>query len=1068
MLADSGPLFTRWEAGGPFIGSAGQPHVRVTVEVGWTLGEFNAQVGDFKKPPLRYVQTAAQTQVETEIPNVLTFTVVESVDQDAATLSIAMLNQKMNAVGVPNINADVLGNPGYYTWSRGESAESLALWGQTENEWHDVLVPNALLRSYEGYGGTDKTIAQAVADGNIAQTGVWLIDDVNPASGGRLDIAARNLAKLVIDQPLYPPLVPEYDVDGRDVYPLRYARFFHIHGTQTETIFYGDGGAGGATGRYIRGIEYSTRTGQEGYWMVGSDGGVFSYGYLDFYGSLAGVALTQPIVGMTASSTSNGYWLASADGGVFAFGDAQYYGSLPGLGVTVTNIVAIERSRGGNGYLMAGADGGVFAFGDAVNDGNGVGTITGTVVGFDVRQTGSSGYWLCTNTGHVYAFGGAGHFGGLNGAVTDVVGFASTPTELGYYLIRANGAVNAYGDAVHRGDASALTLNDPMTDLAVHPSGNGYWLAAQDGGVFTYGPGISFYGSLPGPWVNLAQVIGNYSDYSDIVKDLLRWSGLWLYDGGVDPQPHGNIEMTGIYNNAEDGRIPEDLFDKKGAIEAINKFKATVGFIFWFGAEGEPHFESPNWWSPGNFLPNGTHTNVIPVVHELENLNDYAVGYSGSPMRSRILIASYQPDANVAGTVVTDYVPQNVAALRGLHIPLMWVNQLFVKPEEQQIMAELIDLHINMQRRLGSVRCPANPLLQINDQVRIIERETSETFVHYVRTIQRTWDKKSGKYEMQLTTNWLGDDAAWAITFPEGLPPTNGALVETPAGSLVHTAASGALEADTADLTTAGDPAYWTATMGPGGWVRWECPTTGSYRFDTGGTSADAGDPDTVIAIYPGGGPYAATDWYTANDDSPLESNQRSAVALDAIAGRIYDVYVAMNAGLTGTLRLNWEPWAEPTPIVNLLEVDSARFESSVGAWTAVTNCSVARVTDVVAEGTGAMEITCTTAGQLEARLPLQSYTLGGADVVFMASVRSRTTRRKVTLEFVSNLATTAVATVEGASDDVWERLLGRVTGASMATGHLVVKVTGALAGEKFLVDRCGLGLGPNLGWWTP
>ena len=65
-----------------------------------------------------------------------------------------------------------------------------------------------------------------------------------------------------------------------------------------------------------------------GYWLVGADGGVFSFGDANYYGSMAQVALNKPVVGMTATPDGHGYWLVGADGGVFSFGDANYYGSM--------------------------------------------------------------------------------------------------------------------------------------------------------------------------------------------------------------------------------------------------------------------------------------------------------------------------------------------------------------------------------------------------------------------------------------------------------------------------------------------------------------------------------------------------------------------------------------------------------------------------------------------------------------------------------------------------------------------------------------------------------------------
>ncbi len=35
-----------------------------------------------------------------------------------------------------------------------------------------------------------------------------------------------------------------------------------------------------------------------GYWMVASDGGIFTYGDAGFYGSTGGIALDAPIVAM--------------------------------------------------------------------------------------------------------------------------------------------------------------------------------------------------------------------------------------------------------------------------------------------------------------------------------------------------------------------------------------------------------------------------------------------------------------------------------------------------------------------------------------------------------------------------------------------------------------------------------------------------------------------------------------------------------------------------------------------------------------------------------------------------
>jgi hypothetical protein len=77
-------------------------------------------------------------------------------------------------------------------------------------------------------------------------------------------------------------------------------------------------------------VEICSTPSGRGYWICGSDGGVFTYGDAGFYGSLGDVKLAAPIVGMTATPSGHGYWLLGSDGGVFTFGDAGFYGAPTG------------------------------------------------------------------------------------------------------------------------------------------------------------------------------------------------------------------------------------------------------------------------------------------------------------------------------------------------------------------------------------------------------------------------------------------------------------------------------------------------------------------------------------------------------------------------------------------------------------------------------------------------------------------------------------------------------------------------------------------------------------------
>jgi hypothetical protein len=179
-----------------------------------------------------------------------------------------------------------------------------------------------------------------------------------------------------------------------------------------------------------------------GFWLVASDGGVFSFGAARFHGSTGAMQLWQPIVGMAATPSGNGYWLVASDGGIFSFGDAHFYGSTGGIHLAQP-IVGMARTPTGHGYWLVASDGGIFSFGDA----------------------------------HFYG-SAAPLF--KNGPI---VGMAGTPSGHGYELLIADGAVVPYGDAPalnnpsHGATVSAITLS---------PTG-GYWTLGIDGHVYTTG-----------------------------------------------------------------------------------------------------------------------------------------------------------------------------------------------------------------------------------------------------------------------------------------------------------------------------------------------------------------------------------------------------------------------------------------------------------------------------------------------------------------------------------------------------------------------------------------------------
>ena len=213
---------------------------------------------------------------------------------------------------------------------------------------------------------------------------------------------------------------------------------------------------------------------------------VIPAGLVNFYGSTGGTSLNKPVVGMASTPDGQGYWLVASDGGVFSFGDAAFYGSTGSMHLN-RSIVGIATSADGKGYWLAASDGGVFTFGDARFHGStGAMALSQPIVSMASTPDGQ-GYWLAASDGGVFSFGDA-TFHGSTGSMTlsqPVVSMASTPDGQGYWLVALDGGVFAFGDAGFYGSTGGMSLNQPIVAMARGPKGQGYWLGASDGGIFT-------------------------------------------------------------------------------------------------------------------------------------------------------------------------------------------------------------------------------------------------------------------------------------------------------------------------------------------------------------------------------------------------------------------------------------------------------------------------------------------------------------------------------------------------------------------------------------------------------
>jgi hypothetical protein len=232
-----------------------------------------------------------------------------------------------------------------------------------------------------------------------------------------------------------------------------------------------------------------------GYYMVATDGGIFTYGNLPFCGSAGGIQLNKPVVGMAPTHDGGGYWLVATDGGIFTYGDANFHGSTGNIHLNKP-IVGMAVTPDGGGYWLVASDGGIFNYGDARFFGSaGNIRLNQPIVGMAATPDGG-GYWLVASDGGIFNYGDA-NFHGSTGNIhlnKPIVGMAATPSGGGYWLVASDGGIFNYGDAPFHGSTGNIHLNQPIVGMAPTPSGGGYWLVATDGGIFNYGD-APFYGS---------------------------------------------------------------------------------------------------------------------------------------------------------------------------------------------------------------------------------------------------------------------------------------------------------------------------------------------------------------------------------------------------------------------------------------------------------------------------------------------------------------------------------------------------------------------------------------------
>lgn len=671
-----------------------------------------------------------------EVRNIESCEWERSHDQDAATCTLTLLNAETLPLGAEA--GEDFEQPGYYTFSRGRLQFTQDRWGHEQNGWGGVFVPDALVKTYEGYGGNPDVDPHH--DPDLMQTGVWLIDKVSYA-GGVITLEMRDLARLLLDQIAFPPIVPysEYPRDWVTIHDEEVAGRDATGGHWTDLV--GKGTASSSNDYYVG---HGYMNGSSPY--VSSSGGVEGhYAYM----------------GLRDSATDHkDYWLSTPQE---TQRDVVWWQVDLNDHSTALNALRIHTWGNCTVYIsLYGKDG-----------------------------------WIGRKKVPYPGKDGDGAFG------VDI--HADIPFIMS---VKAEGAY-PFDVTLPRkyGDISKIRLT--MTCGHYRTSGDFRWeVGLADLSIYTAGSAGAL-GFAPG---TIIKTVGNYRDYSDIPLTVAAWGGMfhpersthlswWRTDSGsgkvytaypiVGQVAHNRLargRAWGFFQASFTAGVADltpDMFDKKPLMDMVNYVRDLLGYIFHVDEEGGIIWKMPNIWSFGNrhyyttgagtpsdpLIRENAHTNQVVTIDENETLITYETTLSSENVRERIFVANVTGNF---GSVVAGYNPRPT----GMRRIAGWTDQKFGSRRETLVMADMIAARAMFDYRRGRLTMPGYPRIQIDDQIRILERVTNETFYHYVLGIKSTLNMQDGTWEYDMETHWLGEDPedAWVIDAKSLKGPTQAYL----------------------------------------------------------------------------------------------------------------------------------------------------------------------------------------------------------------------------------------------------------------------------------------------------
>lgn len=630
-----------------------------------------------------------------ELGNIKTCSWNRATSQFCASGTLVLTNNKSLGVGVLS-DTDEFERPGIWTFGRGDTAESFSRWGHTQTEQNGVLVPDRIIRVYQGYGADYSSAPEQ--DENLVCLFTGLIDTVTINTDKSVNITFRDMGRALMDTIAWPDVVPFSQ------YPLVFDTYQQIDGTPiTEAT---------TVGRWVHPV-YDTDSNKPYVGKGIRDGG---RAYVDSDGGINGH------IGKHAfDSSTSSYWMSVGNRKRWPSAYEYVQGKF-----TTASISKVRVTAYGGPY-----------------------TVYVSVY--------SGGQWQGNHK----------------------IPYRSQEVD--------TNADIKFIKTAHIGKGQTLDIGLPKVYSGVTKIRVTFADLWDSGiGKYTYRAGcrdLQVFGSVTEPTYYVPKIwIGNVKDYTDCVRWLLSWGGFhWPTDATgfsfVTQSDGTKVNYTHVDSDGgflPTGRVWGDLMNTGTAPLPLSPLKAEqfalqplssclqfiqniIGFNLFFDEVGGAVWRLQNIYQQGNYNsgdfggPNTGYTSDYITIDENTTLLGLSTVISAENVRERDMVGNFTGKYGAINEGENPYPS-------GLRRYAVNTDQYFTSQDEVKIMADLTSLKRRMTYRQSTITIAANPAIQIDDQVKIYEKITSDTNFHYVTGIQSDFDVSTGKWTYTLTTQCLGTD----------------------------------------------------------------------------------------------------------------------------------------------------------------------------------------------------------------------------------------------------------------------------------------------------------------------